>query len=83
MNLSRYWLLGILLLGLAGCNGSSTPVGKTAAELIESGNKDLAGGHLEEAWPTSERRGGAIRFGAGPRTPCRGIPAHEEVRSGT
>ena len=52
INLSRYWPLAILLLGLAGCSGSSTastPGGKSAAELIESGNAALAQGELDEA----------------------------------
>ena len=52
MNLSRYWLPAILLLGLAGCRDDSPPPaeeGKSAAELIESGNKLLAENRLEEA----------------------------------
>ena len=52
MNLSRYWPLAILLLGLAGCSGSSpasTSGGKSAAELIESGNAALARGDLDQA----------------------------------
>ena len=51
-NLSRYWPLAILLLGLAGCSGSSTASpsgGKSAAELIESGNAALARGDLDQA----------------------------------
>ena len=51
-NLSRSWPLTILLLGLAGCSGSSTasPSGaKAAANLIESGNAALARGNLDQA----------------------------------
>jgi tetratricopeptide (TPR) repeat protein len=52
MNFSRYWPLLILLAGLAGCSGSSPASpsnGKPAAELIESGDKALARGDLDQA----------------------------------
>jgi tetratricopeptide (TPR) repeat protein len=52
MCLSRYWPLAILALGLTGCSGSSTastPGGKSAAELIESGNAALGQGEFDEA----------------------------------
>ena len=52
MNLSRYWPLAFLLLGLAGCSGSSTvpPAGgKSAAEWVESGNKALARNDVDQA----------------------------------
>ncbi len=52
MNLLHYWLLTILLLGLAGCSGSSTAstsAGKTPADLIESGNAALARRDFDEA----------------------------------
>ena len=52
MNLSRYWPLAILLLGLAGC-GSTSPAsisnGKSAAQWIESGNAALARGETDQA----------------------------------
>jgi tetratricopeptide (TPR) repeat protein len=51
MKLSRFWPLTILLLGLAGCIGSSkaSTTGAKLAELIESGNAALAGGKPDEA----------------------------------
>ncbi len=52
MNLSRYWPLAILLLGLAGCSGTSpaaTSGGKSAAQWIESGNAALARGETDRA----------------------------------
>lgn len=52
MILSRYWPLAILLLGWAGCSGTSpatTSGGKSAAELIESGNTALARGDADQA----------------------------------
>ena len=48
----RYWPLTILLLGLAGCGGTSPgsiSAGKSLAELIESGNKALARGEIAQA----------------------------------
>ncbi len=49
MNLSRYWPLVILLLVLTSCSGSPPIGGRSAAELIESGNKALARGDLDQA----------------------------------
>jgi len=52
MDLSRCWPLAILLLGLAGCSGSSTSSttrGKSAAEWIDSGNAALAQEHWDQA----------------------------------
>ncbi len=50
MNLSRYWPLAILLLGMGGCNGTSpASAGKSAAELIESGKTALARGETDQA----------------------------------
>ena len=51
MNFSRTWPLGILLLGLAGCGGttSTRDPAKLAAELMDQGDKSLAAGKLEEA----------------------------------
>jgi len=52
MKFSRNWPLPILLLGLAGCGGTSTSPtsgGKSAADLIESGSAALARGDLDQA----------------------------------
>ncbi len=52
MNLPRTWSLAILLLGLAGCSGTptaSTGPAKSAAELMDDGDKALAAGNLEPA----------------------------------
>ena len=52
MIFSRYWPLAILLLGLAGCGGTtpaSTSGGKSAAELIASGKAALDRGDTDQA----------------------------------